>query len=181
MSIDTNQKALDTESFQNAKKDLLSIMNNLNENDALKFREFIREQLNFGKIIFYSLIFNLFFQDGDLDKNVEEAQEMIDKVNLNAYEETEKNEEKLEQIILSLRKALPISAMAPDEVLKIPNKPAYANFTEKNTIHVDEFLYSDDEVDRLAAKGKISRNYCIDCGSKNVKPLSMFTILRMID
>jgi hypothetical protein len=40
------------------------------------------------------------------------------------------------------------------------------------TVHVDAFLYTDDDVDALVDHGDLQRNYCLDCGSKNTKPLS---------
>jgi len=44
-------------------------------------------------------------------------------------------------------------------------------YNSKNSVNIDSFLYSDDEVDKLCDDGIISRNYCIDCASKNTKPL----------
>ena len=46
-------------------------------------------------------------------------------------------------------------------------------YTPENTVHVDGFLYDDDEVDRLCDEGKMSRAVCSDCGSRNT------TLLRM--
>lgn len=39
-------------------------------------------------------------------------------------------------------------------------------------MHVDGFLFTEDDVDDLCDQGKLSRNYCVDCKSRNVKPLS---------
>ncbi len=44
----------------------------------------------------------------------------------------------------------------------------------KTTIHVDAFLYDDDLVDNLCDEGKLPRNYCTECGSRNTKPLSEY-------
>ena len=41
----------------------------------------------------------------------------------------------------------------------------------KNTIYVDAFLYDDERFDELCDDGKLSRNYCTNCGSHDVKPL----------
>ncbi len=40
-------------------------------------------------------------------------------------------------------------------------------YTKKNTFHLDAFLYTDEEVDRMAQHGMIPRSYCLDCGSRN--------------
>ena len=40
------------------------------------------------------------------------------------------------------------------------------------TVHVDSFLYSEEDIDRLCDEGKMSRCYCQDCGSHNTTPLS---------
>lgn len=44
--------------------------------------------------------------------------------------------------------------------------------TKDNTVHVDNFLYDGATVDELCDEGKIARNYCGDCGSKNIVPMS---------
>lgn len=42
----------------------------------------------------------------------------------------------------------------------------------ENTLHVDSFLYDDDAIDDLVEEGKMSRAYCLDCGSHKTQPLS---------
>ncbi|KAG8560769.1 hypothetical protein GDO81_015119 [Engystomops pustulosus] len=42
---------------------------------------------------------------------------------------------------------------------------------QKPTIHVDAFLYNDDTIDILCEEGKMSRNYCMSCGSTKTAPL----------
>ncbi|KAF7651680.1 hypothetical protein LDENG_00107230 [Lucifuga dentata] len=39
------------------------------------------------------------------------------------------------------------------------------------TVHVDAFLYYEDEVDSQCEKGMMSRSYCVDCGSYRTAPL----------
>lgn len=41
------------------------------------------------------------------------------------------------------------------------------------TEHIDAFCFNDDDIDDLCDEGQMSRNYCTDCGSRNVRPLSM--------
>eukprot|EP00123_Amoebidium_parasiticum_P009579 comp19567_c0_seq1/m.22978 comp19567_c0_seq1/g.22978 ORF comp19567_c0_seq1/g.22978 comp19567_c0_seq1/m.22978 type:complete len:311 (-) comp19567_c0_seq1:463-1395(-) len=78
----------------------------------------------------------------------------------------------IESIIADLRQALPTHAMAPQEKTFVPKTGENAGSDDTNTIHVDSFLFDDDEVDRLVEEGKMSRAYCLDCGSKNTKMLN---------
>lgn len=42
-------------------------------------------------------------------------------------------------------------------------------------MHVDGFLYTEDDVDELCDAGKLSRNFCQKCGSKDTKPLNFIS------
>lgn len=50
-----------------------------------------------------------------------------------------------------------------------------ADCDPNTTVHVDAFLYDEDTIDDLVDEGKMSRNYCTNCLSKQVKPLSKFS------
>ena len=50
-----------------------------------------------------------------------------------------------------------------------------ADCVAASTVHVDSFLYSDDAIDALCDDGLMSRNYCRQCGSQQVAPLSTFS------
>ena len=52
--------------------------------------------------------------------------------------------------------------------LKLQN----ADCTKTTTIHVDAFLYDDEAIDDLVDAGRLSRNYCKQCGSHQVAALS---------
>lgn len=43
-----------------------------------------------------------------------------------------------------------------------------ASVNLQKTIEIDEFLYDDDDIDRLVSDGLISRHYCKDCDSNNI-------------
>ena len=83
-------------------------------------------------------------------------------------------EETLTEIVQQLRKALPLSGLAPGEVLRIPKMDHYEGYTETNTVHLDDFLYADEEVDDLVAAGLLQLRFCVECGSHNTKPLRTF-------
>ncbi|XP_042562409.1 uncharacterized protein zgc:109986 [Clupea harengus] len=85
----------------------------------------------------------------------------------------------LENIAEDLRTCLPLEAMFSSERLAI-------QMTQQNpkpTIHVDAFLYDDEAVDLLCEEGKMSRNYCLSCGSQTTAPLEFishsFSILEL--
>lgn len=42
-------------------------------------------------------------------------------------------------------------------------------------VHVDCFLYDEDDIEDLVEQGKLTRTYCLDCGSKNTKPLTFIS------
>ncbi|KNC76154.1 hypothetical protein SARC_11333 [Sphaeroforma arctica JP610] len=81
----------------------------------------------------------------------------------------------LSSIIEELRGILPIDAMAPAEKTSIPRDEEHADYTEKNTVHVDSFLYDDDEVDRLCDDGQMSRAICNACGSQDTTMLNFIS------
>uniref|UniRef100_H2M3M4 Zgc:109986 n=1 Tax=Oryzias latipes TaxID=8090 RepID=H2M3M4_ORYLA len=43
------------------------------------------------------------------------------------------------------------------------------------TVHVDSFLYSDEQVDSLCEEGAMSRTYCLRCGSTQTAPLDFIS------
>ncbi|KAF9156098.1 hypothetical protein BG015_007275 [Linnemannia schmuckeri] len=82
---------------------------------------------------------------------------------------------RLNKIIQDLRERLPVNAEAPSEQITIPSSDEFAGYTKDNVVHVDGFLYTEDDVDELCDEGKLSRNYCQKCGSKDTKPLNFIS------
>ncbi|KAG0023023.1 hypothetical protein BGZ81_008285 [Podila clonocystis] len=82
---------------------------------------------------------------------------------------------KLNKIIEDLRERLPIHAEAPNEAVSIPESEEFEGYTKDNMVHVDGFLYTEDDVDELCDSGKLSRNYCLKCGSKETRPLNFIS------
>ncbi len=39
----------------------------------------------------------------------------------------------------------------------------------KKTLHIDAFIYDDDEINCLEDEGKLSRCFCQDCGSNSIE------------
>ncbi|XP_077118924.1 uncharacterized protein LOC143774992 isoform X1 [Ranitomeya variabilis] len=85
----------------------------------------------------------------------------------------------LHNIADDLRNCLPVEAMviSEKEVMEEIQR------LQRPTLHVDAFLYNDDAVDSLCEDGKMSRNYCMSCGSTKTAPLDFlshsFSILEL--
>ncbi|KAM6912293.1 uncharacterized protein FYW49_010813 [Xenentodon cancila] len=67
----------------------------------------------------------------------------------------------LQSIADDLRARLPLNAMLPSETTAHHKMQQLA----RPTVHVDSFLYNDDQVDALCEEGSMSRTYCLSCGS----------------
>ncbi|XP_036607586.1 uncharacterized protein LOC118843905 isoform X2 [Trichosurus vulpecula] len=77
----------------------------------------------------------------------------------------------LKNIAEDLRNCLPLETMLPSEqvaIQKIKQQP-------EAIIHIDAFLYDDDFIDSLCEEGKMSRNYCMACGSHQTAPLGFIS------
>uniref|UniRef100_A0A1A8CX11 Uncharacterized protein n=1 Tax=Nothobranchius kadleci TaxID=1051664 RepID=A0A1A8CX11_NOTKA len=81
------------------------------------------------------------------------------------------NKAMLRSIADDLKAMLPVDAMLPSETtahLKMQQRA-------RPTVHVDSFLYSDEQVDSLCEEGTMSRNYCLSCGSIRTAPLDFIS------
>ncbi|KAI9287973.1 hypothetical protein BC943DRAFT_317525 [Umbelopsis sp. AD052] len=108
--------------------------------------------------------------DMDEDSDAEEMEGDSEFVNVSPA-----SMNRLGKIISDLRKKVPMSAEAPGEEITIPKTEEYEGYTAGNTLHVDGFLFTEEDVDDLCDQGTLSRNYCLDCNSKNVKPLNFIS------
>eukprot|EP00051_Salpingoeca_urceolata_P018940 m.270165 g.270165 ORF g.270165 m.270165 type:complete len:332 (-) comp19311_c0_seq9:118-1113(-) len=81
----------------------------------------------------------------------------------------------LHEIKLFLRAKLDVTALAPDESMSLPQHGQYRDMDPTTFVHVDEFLFDEDDVDALVDEGKLSRNFCLDCGSHNSAPLNFIS------
>ncbi|CAH0625422.1 unnamed protein product [Chrysodeixis includens] len=71
----------------------------------------------------------------------------------------------------SIKKIVPFEAEMPSEIIIPPTVGDQSDCNKVNTLHVDEFLYDEVEVDDMVKKGKLKRRYCIDCTSRNIQDL----------
>ncbi|XP_043119220.1 uncharacterized protein zgc:109986 [Puntigrus tetrazona] len=77
----------------------------------------------------------------------------------------------LQSIAEDLRVCLPLEGMAPSEMMAIQKTQQKPH----PTVHVDAFLYDEEAVDLLCEDGKMSRNYCLNCGSHKTAPLEFIS------
>ncbi|XP_041828680.1 uncharacterized protein zgc:109986 [Melanotaenia boesemani] len=77
----------------------------------------------------------------------------------------------LQSIADDLRARLPLDAMLPSEAT-VHHKMQQR---VRPTVHVDSFLYSDEQVDALCSEGTMSRTYCLSCGSFKTAPLDFIS------
>ncbi|XP_069008905.1 uncharacterized protein [Embiotoca jacksoni] len=77
----------------------------------------------------------------------------------------------LQNIAEDLRASLPLDAMLPSETA------AHHKMQQRSrpTVHVDSFLYDDEQVDSLCEEGAMSRTYCLGCGSHQTAPLDFIS------
>ncbi|XP_075048771.1 uncharacterized protein LOC142108797 [Mixophyes fleayi] len=70
-----------------------------------------------------------------------------------------------------LRSCLPVEAMVGSENQAVENIQRLL----RPTLHVDAFLYNDDTIDLLCDEGKMSRNYCLSCGSRETASMDFLS------
>lgn len=82
---------------------------------------------------------------------------------------------KMSQIAEYVKTIVPGDAILPSENIIQPTKGENADCRPETTVHVDAFLYTDYDIDQLVEEGKLSRNYCKACGSRDVAPLTFIS------
>ncbi|XP_068608490.1 uncharacterized protein zgc:109986 [Brachionichthys hirsutus] len=77
----------------------------------------------------------------------------------------------LRNIADDLRASLPQEAMLPSE------STAHSKLQQRSrpTVHVDGFLYDEDQVDAMCEEGAMSRSYCLNCGSHRTASLDFIS------
>ncbi|XP_078134189.1 uncharacterized protein LOC144535532 isoform X1 [Sander vitreus] len=77
----------------------------------------------------------------------------------------------LQNIAEDLRERLPPDAMFPSE------RTALCKMQQcvRPTVHVDGFLYDEEELDSRCEDGTMSRSYCLSCGSHRTAPLDFIS------
>uniref|UniRef100_A0A915AHH1 Methyltransferase type 11 domain-containing protein n=1 Tax=Parascaris univalens TaxID=6257 RepID=A0A915AHH1_PARUN len=87
----------------------------------------------------------------------------------------------LRKIALEMRSELPVTAVLDSEVKYWPSSGLDSDCNPETTVHVDSFLYEEDDVDDLVDEGRLCRNYCTKCGSREIKPLTFISHSLSVD
>lgn len=87
----------------------------------------------------------------------------------------DEGEPEVQKVIDYLKTKCPISAEAPGEQLWYPTYGQFKGNNKQDTIHVDSFLYTDEDVDNMVEEKKFSISFCKDCGSKNTEPYNFIS------
>lgn len=82
---------------------------------------------------------------------------------------------KMNQIASYTRTLVKGDGVLPSENIIHPTRGENADCSPETTAHVDAFLYNDNDIDQLVEEGKLSRNYCRTCGSRDVAPLTFIS------
>jgi len=132
--------------MEKAKTEFLSLLNNL---DPCEQEQFLKWTQTFTKL--------------DGGENCE-----------NASEEDRRRERKGEVLLNcikeSLRKSVPFTGIMKSEKVSYPKFGEDKHLNDSNCLHVDAFLYDDDEVDALVDEGKIRNQFCMQCNSSDILP-----------
>ncbi|KAI7866887.1 hypothetical protein BDF14DRAFT_1875130 [Spinellus fusiger] len=72
-----------------------------------------------------------------------------------------------------------MSSEKEEEIEEEENAPGefqpFSDFTTENTVHVDGFLFTEEDIDEMCDNGQVSRNYCLDCKSHRTSPLNFIS------
>ena len=134
-------------SFDDGKMEMLQLMSQMREEDALKFLDWIK------------------------DEALEEFRRGLTQFS----EELVVKRKQLSEIAMFSRTLQPnFEGVFATENLQVPeNSEEGLNFV--NTCQVDAFLYDEADVEQLTDEGKIPTHFCKQCGSKNVAEIEMIT------
>ncbi|CAJ0586792.1 unnamed protein product, partial [Mesorhabditis spiculigera] len=82
---------------------------------------------------------------------------------------------KLAQTAEELKAKVSPEAIMPTESIAYPTVGYDSDCNAVNTLHIDNFLFTDDDVDQMVDEGKVSRYYCKQCGSKDLEALNFIS------
>lgn len=85
--------------------------------------------------------------------------------------------EKHEEIIEYIKsKILPPYDLSSQKQIRFPSTShSFSEYKPNNTIEVDAYLYTDEDIDGWIEEGKMSRWYCNSCNSRDIKWLNMIS------
>ncbi|CEI85924.1 hypothetical protein RMCBS344292_00373 [Rhizopus microsporus] len=124
--------------LESCKEKFVNLISELNDSQFHEFQEFVATAME----EYHSQLHNE--QDIEMEEHDGDFQPVSDLKMM-----------RLGRIIKDLRAQVPVSAEAPGEKI-------FKEYNQDNTVHVDSFLFTEEDVDDLVDEGKMSRNYCLD-------------------
>ncbi|XP_046982734.1 uncharacterized protein LOC124552495 [Schistocerca americana] len=94
---------------------------------------------------------------------------------LNSTKTEDESDDLLKTIADDIKEVLPPDAVLPSENISTPLVGENADCDPRHTLHVDAFLYDDEQVDDMCEDGRLDRNYCLQCGSHKTRPLTFIS------
>ncbi|XP_054714850.1 uncharacterized protein LOC129224426 [Uloborus diversus] len=81
----------------------------------------------------------------------------------------------LRTIAEDIRSIVPVSAIFPSECVDHSSLIKSEDSVNEPIVHVDSFLFEDEDIDALVEEGMLSRNYCKSCSSTNIAPITFIS------
>ncbi|XP_036147680.1 uncharacterized protein LOC105831992 isoform X2 [Monomorium pharaonis] len=134
-----------------AKQSFIELMRSLNKTNQQKFLAFITKEWKLKSFTAYNDTGDNANSD---NKKMMEASTFI-----------------LNSIASEIKQKIPFNAILASENLTTPSMGENSDCDPSITLHIDEFLYSDEDIDKLVDNNQLQRYYCTDCKSRNIQPL----------
>ncbi|KAL6258242.1 hypothetical protein P5V15_010172 [Pogonomyrmex californicus] len=131
-----------------AKQSFVKLMRSLNKTDQQKLLTFIIEEWKFEPSVDYNS-----GDDACNNKKIRNQSIFI-----------------LNTIASDIKRKIPFDAVLSSENIITPLTGENSDCDPDITLHIDEFLYSDEDINELT-DDQLQRHYCVDCGSRNIQPL----------
>ncbi|XP_071633419.1 uncharacterized protein [Temnothorax longispinosus] len=133
-----------------AKQSFVELMRLLNKTDQRKFLAFIMEEWKLEP----SIIYNDSEDDACGNKKITDESVLV-----------------LNSIVSDIKQKIPFNAILESENITTPLIGENSDCDPNITVHVDEFLYSDEDIDKFVDNNQLQRYYCTDCRSRSIQPL----------
>ncbi|KYQ53773.1 hypothetical protein ALC60_07256 [Trachymyrmex zeteki] len=142
-----NKKPID---LNDAKQSFVELMRSLDATDQQKFLTFIMKEWKLKPFMAYN-------DSGDDTCNSKKL--MDESMSI------------LNSIVSDIKQKIPFNAILSSENFITPLTGENSDCDPSVTLHMDEFLYNDEDIDKLIESNQLERYYCTDCRSRNIQPL----------
>ncbi|XP_066595908.1 uncharacterized protein [Prorops nasuta] len=133
-------------SLSNAKEQFFNIMRDLTVQDKRQFLSFIIQE-------WQPQSFNY-----EIESELEDSDDVLEDPIF-----------ALNCIADDIKKIVPFDATFPSENIRTPKLGENSDCLPSSTMHVDGFLYTDEDLSELEKSGEFKKYYCATCGSKNLQ------------